>query len=625
MRSKHATPTSRQLWLAILASALLLLLSGCSPSDEAASDESEATPSVSRTDRNPLRNAYFGDLHVHTQFSFDAYIFDVRATPDDAYRYAKGEALVHPSGYEFQLESGPLDFQAVTDHGSYLGMLPAMSDENDPLYSSSQATELRALDSVDGFRRVLEMIGTGELLELDSAHATRNAWGAIVEAAEQHNDPGSFTTFVGYEYTSSNDGQFNNLHRNVIFRDQAADLPFAASRSQNPEDLWQWMDEQRAQGIEALAIPHNSNGSGGQMFKLETYNGEPLDADYADQRMRNEPLVEVTQVKGDSETHPMLSPNDEWADFETYPYKIATVIESEPDSSYVRQAYRRGLGLQETEGFNPFRFGLIGSTDSHNAGGTPEEWNHKGKVGSRDGVAENRASVPRENGEYQDTSSFRYFGAAGLAGVWAEENTRESLYDAMRRKETFATTGPRIRVRFFAGFDFADDLVSDNNMVETAYATGVPMGGDLLGSENKAPSFLVWASRDARSAPLQRLQIVKAWSDPDGKTGEAVFDVACSDGTTPNAETHRCPDNGATVDLTDCSFSTDTGAGELRTQWSDPSFDPAHRSMYYVRVLENPTCRWSTWDAIRAGTEPNPELPLTIQERAYSSPIWYSP
>ena len=618
-------------------SLLLALLAGgaCTSGEreegapEVAPPAPPATPPPGQAS-NPLRNAYFGDLHVHTRWSFDAYLFSVRATPDDAYAYARGQAIGHAAGFEFQLGQ-PLDFQAVTDHGMYLGVMSAMDDPESSLYELELARELRGqtgLGPGQRFQRAIRALGGGELLQLETRDISRTAWQRTVEAAERHYVPGEFTTFVGYEYTTSSDDR-GNLHRNVIFRgSNVPPLPFSSVDSRNPEDLWTWLDERRAEGMEALAIPHNSNGSNGHMFRLETFDGEPLDASYAERRMRNEPLVEVTQVKGTSEVHPFLSPNDEWADFELFPFRIATNLASAPEGSYVREAYLNGLKLEESQGFNPFRFGLIGSTDSHNAGGSPEESNYHSKVGVLDATPQRRGSVPLSapgpNGEAYAQNLFKLWGASGLVGAWAEQNTRESIYDALRRKETFATSGPRMRIRFFAGYDYADDLDSDHEMVAKAYQGGIPMGGDLIAEGDRAPRFLVWATRDPSSAPLQRLQIVKGWVE-DREAREQLFDISCSDGLRPDATTHRCPENGAEVDLSDCSYSADLGAAELRTAWSDPTFDASQRAFYYVRVLENPTCRWSTWDAVRAGVEPNPDLPTVIQERAWSSPIWYVP
>ena len=587
----------------LLAVILPALLAAATAAGSAA-QENTATPP------GPLRNAYFGDLHVHTRYSFDAYQFAVRTEPDDAYRYARGESIDHPGGFRFQLQGQPLDFLAVTDHGQFLDAMPAVDDPENTF-----------------FGRIFTGAGRSGADDEEPSPGGPNAWQAIIDAAEAHYEPGAFTTFIGYEFTAFSEGR-GNLHRNVIFLGEAPPAPFTVDTSQDPEDLWQWLDELRAGGIEALAIPHNSNGSNGHMFKLETVSGQPLDAAYAEQRTRNEPLVEITQIKGTSDTHPLLSPNDEWADFEIYAYRIGTTLPSEAPGSYVREAYRHGQMLQETRGFNPFRFGLIGSTDSHNAGGTPEESNFHGKIGTGDGTPQRRGSVPLDQplpdgGKYTKNNN-RYFGASGLAGVWAEENTRESIYGALRRKETFATTGPRIRVRFFAGYDYSLDLVAEPEMIAGAYAGGVPMGGDLLAEAGRSPRFLMWAARDKDSAPLQRLQVIKVWAE-GGEAREEIVDVACADGGAPSGSPPRCPDNCAAINLEDCSYTEDVGAAELSAMWSDPNFNADRHALYYVRVLENPTCRWSTWDALRAGVEPRPDLPATIQERAWSSPIWSVP
>jgi hypothetical protein len=610
---------------------LALLSAGCARRGPEPTPVAGPSPTA---EYNPLRSAYFGDLHVHTRFSMDAFVFSTRATPDDAYRYAKGGTIDHPSGHTIRLMGGPLDFQAVTDHAAFLGILPAMADPSTEIskhpvarriFGDTTPTERRA-----GMRDLMVEVASGgappdpEILDPD---IMRSAWREIIAAAERHYEPGTFTTFVGYEYTSS--PEFQNLHRNVIFRGSAApEIPFSIFDSDNPEDLWAWMDANRADGIEALAIPHNPNGSNGLMFRLATFDGDPLDGAYAATRMRNEPIVEVAQIKGTSEVHPLLSPNDEWADFDIWASRIGANIPSDPPGSYVREAYMNGLVLEETEGFNPFRFGMIGSTDTHNGGGTMEEDNYHGKLGVFDGTSELRGSVPfaepREDGGRYTRSPYALWGASGLAGVWAEENTREAIFDAMTRKESFATSGPRIRVRFFGGFEFGDDLLSDPEMIAEAYRGGVPMGADLVAEGDRAPSFLVWAVRDPHSAPLQRLQIVKGWVE-DGRSHERIFDVACSDGLEPDPADFRCPDNGAEVDLSDCGISENLGDAELRALWSDPLFEPGQRAFYYVRVLENPTCRWSTWDAIRAGVAPRDDLPKTIQERAWSSPIWLVP
>ncbi len=585
------------------------------------------------------RQAYFGDLHVHTQYSFDAYIFNVRATPEDAYRFASGEPIEHALGFPLRLRGAPLDFMAVTDHATYLGVLSAMGDPDHALSRTEIAKQLISRDPavyLPAFRGVAASIITGKSdPALQHEDVMRDTWQKVKDAADAHYAPGRFTTFVGYEYTSN---QPYNLHRNVIFRGEGAPgRPFAATDSVDPEDLWRWMDGLRASGVESLAIPHNSNWSNGIMFQRTAFDGRPIDAQYAALRARNEPIVEISQVKGTSETHPLLSPNDEWADFELFGDKPAVyaALQGETDpkinvrGGYVRDALLTGLELEQTQGFNPYRLGFIGSSDTHNGGATYDEDVYVSKTGVNDGSPERRGSVPAEG--VKDWATFAEmaanekpapylteWGASGLAGVWAEQNSRESIYDALRRKEVFATSGPRIRVRFFGGFDL---LESDG--IADLYAHGVPMGGDLLGRGSAAPVFFAEALRDPNGAWLDRLQIIKGWIE-NGNPREVVFDVACSDGVAPTAD-HRCPDNGAGVDLATCESAYDKGDVALATFWRDPEFDAKQRAFYYVRVIENPTCRWSTWDALRAGIAPRPGLPKTIAERAWSSPIWYTP
>ncbi|MFP6665033.1 MAG: DUF3604 domain-containing protein [Deltaproteobacteria bacterium] len=611
-----------------------------------------------RSAPNPERNAYFGDLHVHTTYSFDAFAFGTTATPRDAYRYALGETIQHPAGFDLKLRE-PLDFYAVTDHALFLGLAAEAADTSsefskyglsEPLHNLN-ADDNRGISTVPGRLGIfgkfvpsaLAGMIDGSVDREEAVRIKKSAWRDIVESADEFYMPGRFTTFAAYEYTTSSDDR-GNLHRNVIFRatDRLPAEPFSRFNSQNPEGLWDWMDGLRARGIESLAIPHNSNGSNGQMFKIVDWAGNPMDDAYKARRLRNEPLVEITQVKGTSETHPTLSKTDEWADFEIMPYRVATTMPSEPKGSYVRDALRQGIAFADQGSVNPYKFGFIGSSDTHTGAISDDEANYFSKVGLLDASGELRGSVPLAwwqapvaqlvaadqlidlDGRTYFDSPTGTFGASGLAAVWAEENTREAIYDAFRRKETFATSGPRIRIRFFAGYDLGESLLSDHRRVAAAYAGGVPMGQDLLVQETRSPGFLAWATRDALSAPLQRLQIIKGWIE-NGTTFEEVYDIACSDGLVPDAKTHRCPDNGARVDIDTCAYSQDRGASELSAFWHDPSFDPAQRAFYYVRVLENPTCRWSTWDALRAGSPPRPDWYKTLQERAWSSPIWIEP
>ena len=640
-------------------------------------DSSKTKPKPNK-DRNP----YYGDLHVHTKYSFDAYVFGVTASPDDAYRYAKGEGVKHPLGYEMKLRE-PLDFYAVTDHGFYMGMIQAYADTSTDISQNEFAEPFHNLNRLDN----LTVESAGERSNIFSsvlgatiiqpypdwhpkllkAYLTRNtqsalqsfdydihksAWADVARSANEHNDPGYFTTFIGYEFTTSTDIEGGNLHRNVIFNSSKASIrPWTRIDSINPEDLWTWQDKLRDKGVDTIAIPHNSNGSNGQMFEMESFKGNALDIEYAKKRMRNEPLVEITQVKGTSDTHPLLSPDDEWADFEIMDVRVGSrpPTYSKPSGSYVREAYLNGLTLEFTKQGNPYKFGLIGSTDTHVVAASLDESNFWSKVGLLDGDPENRGSVPLkeenverldeymrafnqpvsrvslEQGEYANTG-FTQWSASGLAAAWAEENTRESIFNAFRRKETFATTGTRIAVRFFGGYNLSSIDLNSESLVSEAYQKGVTMGSDLLHNENKIPEFLVWAQRDKNGAPLQRIQIIKGWIDNNsGRPKEKVFDVACSDGMQPDPITNRCPDNGARVNINDCSISTNVGSSELKTVWKDPEFAPDDKTFYYVRVLENPTCRWSTWDAIKAGYKPREGLHETIQERAWSSPIWYIP
>ena len=568
------------------------------------------------------KKAYFGDLHVHTRYSFDAFLFGTRTSPDDAYRFAKGEAIEHSGGFDLQLDR-PLDFYSVTDHAFYLGMWSAMDDPDHELANDPEARKfLDAKTRVD--RRIAFQTAGAFLSQHFNKRDVHTAWEDIQATAERHNDPGNFTAFIGYEYTSARDG---NLHRNVIYKgSKAPGLPFSRLDSLNPEDLWDWMDSERAKGIESLAIPHNSNGSNGNMFDLVKFAGEPLDADYAKQRMRNEPLVEITQVKGTSDTHPFLSPNDEWADFEIFPYQIARWTKSRPQGSYVREAWLNGLSM-EKRGFNPYLFGVVGASDTHNSGEQFDESKFVSKVGTLDSDAENRGSIPipTTDGSIAFREVYnRFFSAAGLAAVWAEENTRDAIFGAFQRKETFGTSGPRMKVRLAVGYDIAAEVLNSKRALSNAYANSTLQGGELKAKRRGNPRFLAWASADPLGTRLQRLQVIKGWIDK-GQTHEEVFDVACSDGLTVDTTTHRCPDNGAKVDIADCSITAGVGAGELKAVWVDPTFDSKQRAFYYVRVLENPTCRWSTWDAVKAGTQTRPDLATTIQERAWTSPVWIKP
>ena len=626
-------------------SAACMILAACGDVDIEAPDKARKTSPIANNSEKTdgfyaNKNVYFGDLHIHTKNSFDAYIFNVRTTPADVYRFASGDTLKHPSGFDMTLAGPPLDFVAATDHGAYMGVLPAMDNPESPL--SNHALSKKMFGSNDpatiirNFQTIGDSVRSGQPIDgLYDRDLVDRTWQGAVATADKYYQPGKLTTFAAYEFTSvttrdGSEGSFagGNLHRNVVFENEAPERLYSVLDSTNPEDLWDWMDAERAAGRDVLAIPHNSNVSDGKMFDMVTYGGDTIDADYTQQRLRNEPIVEMSQVKGTSETHPALSPNDEYADFELYDKLLASYIVSKVNGSFIREALARGLALEEATGTNPYAFGLIGSSDSHVAGGAYDEKDYWSKVGVVDGTAESRGSVPPGGVKSWDDverdvnaeSWFSRWSAAGYAAVWAEENTRKSIFNGMRQRETYATSGTRIRLRFFGG-DMTPDMLEASNLAEQGYGAGVPMGGNL--KTDAAPRFMAWAARDPRGAALDRIQIIKSWNTADGPK-EAIYDMVCSDGAVPNPATHRCPDNGAAVDLSDCTTSRGTGDPELKAVWKDPNFTQGESAAYYVRVLENPTCRWSTWDALKAGSEFHPDLPTTIKERAWSSPIWTS-
>jgi hypothetical protein len=630
----------------LMASITGLLLLGCSETDAPEPGVStEAVPGVERETvavkvppaaapiaSDPLKQAYFGDLHVHTSWSLDAFAFQVRVGPEDAYRYARGGAIDHVSGEQIQLKGPPLDFIAVTEHANYMGIPTAAQEPGSPVSEIPLIRDILDPDpGVHGLAMgevLAHLSGDRFMPELARDAYVDSTWRRLVELADRHSEPGEFTAFVGYEYTSMPEGQ--NLHRNVIFRGLDVPVrPFSSFDSQNPEDLWAWMDAARAKGSDVLAIPHNANGSNGLMYEKVDRAGRPIDAAYAELRMRNEPVSEVIQIKGQSETHPALSPNDEWASFQVLDTILGRPAEqSRLAGSYARLALMDGLEMEEAGGFNPFRFGLIGASDGHNASSPVEEDNFTGKIGKLDGTPEARILAPPSGAtdlDLGDRSSGSPFSAAGLAGVWAESNTREALFDALRAREVFATSGPRIVVRLFGGWDLSSaDL--ESGIAQAGYGRGVAMGGELATDpgERAAPTFLVEALRDPREAPLERIQIVKAWVE-EGEARERVYDAACAGGGAPDPEQHRCALSSEPPDLSDCSYGASRGSAQLSAAWSDPDFDPGERAFYYARVLQIPTCRWSTWDALRLGVAPPPGAPAWLQERALTSPIWIAP
>jgi hypothetical protein len=582
---------------------------------------------TAKAEPNPLKNAYFGDTHVHTSWSPDAFTQNTRTTPRDAYAYAKGAAIDHAAGYKIQL-SHPLDFYMVTDHSEYMGVLPKTLNPADPLYESEVAQLLRSPDPEARQEALLQIVGSitsgNPIPEFVKPEISQSVWQEIVQIADDNYEPGKFTTFPAYEWTSNGASGVQNLHRNLIFRssDTVPELPFSSIDSVKPEDLWNFMDDLRDRGVTLLAIPHNPNLSDGLMFPMVDSAGQPLSKEYAEQRIRNEPLVEATQIKGTSETHPLLSDTDEFADFEISDFKIDTRnpgSRGQAKGSYIRDAYKTGMVFEEKIGVNPYKFGMVAATDTHNSGAPVEENNYFGKLGLEDGTPQARL---QNQGPLAPL--VKSWGASGLAAVWAEENTREAIYDAFARKETFATTGPRIRVRLFGGWDYNQADANSDDMVNIGYEKGVPMGADLVLKPEgaQAPTFLVAAMKDANTANLDRIQIVKGWSK-QGQSDEKVYDVALSDGRQLDPETGKAPPVGNTVDVSTATYENSIGDAQLSAFWTDPDFDPEARAFYYARVLEIPTPRWSTYDAVKLGI--TPPAPTTIQERAYTSPIWYTP
>lgn len=576
----------------------------------------------------------FGDLHVHSSYSFDAFSSGVTAPPRDAYRYARGEAIAHVSGEPVQLAGPPLDFLALTDHAEYLGVPQAAADPGHVLRQQPLIEAWTAGGPArrqQAWKRIQETFRARRpypALVQDAVIAP--AWQTLVALANAENRPGTFTTFIGFEYTSNPGGR--NLHRNVLFRGaEAPTRPFSAMDSANPEALWRWMDAARAEGYDALAIPHNANGSDGRMFARTRFDASPLDAEWIALRARNEPVAEIFQIKGSSDAHPALSPNDPWADFEIIPRRTLWADKpSQPKGSYLRDAFATGLALEAEHGANPYRLGVVASTDGHNAASPFEEDNYSGKIGRTDGDPRGRLAPPPAGagpalaGETEPLAALvTRWGAAGLAGVWAEANTRAAIFDAIRRRETFGTSGPRIRVRVGARWQVGDDP-------DPGGAATVPMGGVLGPSPTPEarPRFDVTAQRDPRSGRLERIQIVKGWRDASGHARERVFDIACAsplagpseDGLCPRAE-RVAPPRETRIGC-DPDTAPEIGANELQASWIDPDPEPPTTAFYQVRVLEVPTCRWSTREAQRLDL-PRPQgVPARIQERAVTSPVW---
>jgi hypothetical protein len=587
----------------------------------------------------PIR-PFFGDTHLHTSFSFDAGAFGARLGPRDAYRFAKGEQVTASSGQPAKL-SRPLDFLVVADHSDNMGFFPDLLAGKPQIMADPSGRRWHDMilggQGADAAVELVVAFSQGKfpkpLLYGPDSNAYRSAWHETIEAAEQANAPGRFTAFIGYEWTSNTGG--NNLHRNVIFRDNGDKasrvVPYTVlpPGSDNPRDLWKWMAAYEDKtGGRVLAIAHNGNLSNGRMFPIvEPGTGKRIDREYAETRAKWERLYEATQIKGDGETHPLLSPNDEFANFERWDKGNLDMSEAKrPDMlqyEYARNGLKLGLKLEGETGVNPYKFGLVGSTDAHTGLTAVEEDNYFGKTSAMEPSADrsSRVFVKGERGTVYEWET----SASGYAAVWAEANTREALFDAMERRETYATTGSRMLVRFFGGFEFDEADAATRSPAVAGYAKGVPMGGDLgAAPAGKAPTFLVAALKDPIGANLDRYQIVKGWVDATGDMQEKVYDVVWSGGRKPGANGKLSPVSN-TVDVANANWTNTIGSPELIAVWKDPDFDAGQRAFYYGRVLEIPTPRWTAYDAKYYGVKLAPEVPTSIQERAYTSPIWYSP
>jgi hypothetical protein len=585
--------------------------------------------------RNYPSRVFFGDTHLHTAISVDAGTM-CRIGQEDAYRLARGEEVSSTYGLRVKL-SRPLDFLVIADHAEMYGLMPQLLSGDPEILSTEKGRKwhdaLTSGDKDKAFATAMEIVASLSTKEapIQSATAVRNAWHAYTALADKYNDPGRFTALIGFEYTTMGG---NNLHRNVIFRGGASvanrTLPYSQFDSQNPEDLWAHLAEfEKQTGAEVLAIPHNGNLSNGRMFAVETFDGKPLTKEWAATRSRFEPIIEVTQIKGDGEAHPLLSPNDEFAAYEKWDKSNLNGTEAKKPEmlqyEYAREALKNGLLLEQRLGVNPFKFGMIGSTDAHTALSAVEEDNFFGKHSGVEPGPHRWEHVVIEAPDPKFTIKGWQQAAAGYAGVWATENTREAIFDAMKRKETYATTGPRMIVRFFGGWTFTADDAQSRLPAAAGYAKGVPMGGDLPpGPPGKPPTFLVAALKDALGGNLDRIQIVKGWLSSDGKTHERVYEVVWAGDRKPGAN-GKLPPIGSTVDVAKATWKNTIGSPELSTTWTDPDFDPREPAFYYARVIEIPTPRWTAYEAQRFGIKMPETVPMTTQERAYTSPIWYSP
>ena len=602
------------------------------PEDVSAVLKPEFSPYAGRSfPTRPL----FGDTHLHTAVSVDAGTMN-RLGQEDAYRFARGEEVVSTWGLRAKL-GRPLDFLVIADHAEMYGLMPQLLSGDPEILSTEIGRrwygELSTGERDRVFATAMEIIGSlsGDVPPIANENAVRSAWQAYTALADRYNDPGVFTAMIGFEWTAI--GGYN-LHRNVLFRGGASvanqTLPFSQFDSKNPEDLWDYMAEFEARtGSDVLAIPHNGNLSNGRMFTVESFDGSPLTRELAAQRIQYEPLIEITQIKGDGESHPYLSPNDEFAGYEVWDRANLNGTEAKTPEmlkfEYAREALKTGLKLESTLGVNPYKVGFVGSTDAHTSLSAIEEDNFFGKHSGVEPEPHRWEHVVIEAPDPKFNTLGWQQASSGLAVVWATENTREAIFDAMKRKETYATTGSRMTVRFFGGFDFTAEDAETRMPAAAGYQKGVPMGGDLTKApEGKAPGFLVAALKDPFGGNLDRIQIVKGWRDSSGETQEKVYDVVWSDDRVPGAD-GKLPPVGNTVDVARAIWRNTIGDPELITVWTDPDFDPAQAAFYYAKVIEIPTPRWTAYEALRFDVKMTEDVPMTTQERAYTSPIWYTP
>jgi len=577
-------------------------------------------PGRSTEGKNPLKNVYFGEQHLHTSASPDAFALGTRGTWADAYEWALGKEVKLSTTGETMKKSTPYDFVAITDHAEYFGVMPEMMNPENPLSKSELGKRLQKNDPT-AINTILSSIITSTAdPEFIKPDLLQDNWAKYVEVANRYNAPGKFTTLLGFEWTSIPNGR--NMHRNVFWRnDTGPKVPFSAFDSYYPRDLWTYQQSQREAGNENFAIPHNGNVSDGWMYSPNEFLGGPMDARYAEMQARNEPLTEIIQSKGSSDTHPWMSPNDEFANFELFANMINVGQPSQIKYGFIRQGLVEGMILEDKLGTNPFKYGIVSGADSHSAYSNNEEFNFHGSHGGVDDTPQKRLNAAMNpSGERGPI-----VGSAGATAVWAEENTRAGIFDAMKRKETYGTSGTLIRLRFFGGWDYPANLVKDEKFVEKAYKGGVAMGSDLPKKASKAPTFAVWALKDPESGNLDRVQIIKGFINKWGRTDEKIYDVAWSDDRKPDPKTGELPPVGNTVDVQKATYTNDIGDSQLSAVWTDPDFDPKQKAVYYIRVLEIPTPRWSTYDAARNNLPLSDLVPTTIQERAWSSPIWYTP